>query len=89
MVGDERAPSFIDKFMIKSRQDPLVPIGALATVGFLVSGDLDFSDLKFVLSANRHVLLSVLPFPQETSPARMNTRALPRVHGGVLNTTPY
>ncbi|CAM9423441.1 unnamed protein product [Laminaria digitata] len=42
MVGDERAPSFIDKFMLKARQDPLVPIGALATVGFLVSGIYSF-----------------------------------------------
>lgn len=40
MVGDERAPSFIDKFMVKARKDPLVPVGALATVGFLVSGKL-------------------------------------------------
>lgn len=40
MVGDERAPSFIDKFMVKARKDPLVPVGALATVGFLVSGEL-------------------------------------------------
>lgn len=42
MVGDERAPSFIDKFMVKARKDPLVPVGALATVGFLVSGIYSF-----------------------------------------------
>lgn len=38
MVGDKRAPSFYEKFMVKAKKDPLVPVGALATVGFLVSG---------------------------------------------------
>lgn len=38
MVGDERVPSFSEKFMAKAGKDPLVPIGAAATVGFLVSG---------------------------------------------------
>ena len=38
MIGDERVPPFADKFMTKAKKDPLVPIGALATLGFLVSG---------------------------------------------------
>lgn len=38
VVMDERAPSFFEKFAVKAKQDPLVPIGAMATVGFLVSG---------------------------------------------------
>lgn len=35
---DERAPSFFEKLAVKGKKEPLVPIGALATVGFLVSG---------------------------------------------------
>lgn len=35
---DERAPSFFEKFAVKAKKEPLVPIGAIATVGFLVSG---------------------------------------------------
>lgn len=38
VVMDERAPSFFEKFAVKAKQEPLVPIGAIATVGFLVSG---------------------------------------------------
>lgn len=38
VVMDERAPSFLEKFAVKAKKEPLVPIGALATVGFLVSG---------------------------------------------------
>lgn len=38
MAGDERSPKFMDKFWAKASKDPFVPIGALATVGFLVSG---------------------------------------------------
>lgn len=40
---DERAPSFFEKLAVKGKKEPLVPIGALATVGFLVSGMAMFS----------------------------------------------
>eukprot|EP00752_Nemacystus_decipiens_P010980 g9757.t1 len=39
---DERAPSFFEKFAVKAKKEPLVPIGAIATVGFLVSGIYSF-----------------------------------------------
>ncbi|CAB1096170.1 unnamed protein product [Ectocarpus sp. CCAP 1310/34] len=39
---DERAPSFFEKLAVKGKKEPLVPIGALATVGFLVSGIYSF-----------------------------------------------
>ncbi|CAN0426259.1 unnamed protein product, partial [Ascophyllum nodosum] len=49
MIGDERVPPFADKFMTKAKKDPLVPIGALATLGFLVSGIYSFK------KGNRHL----------------------------------
>eukprot|EP00903_Cladosiphon_okamuranus_P018095 g16653.t1 len=39
---DERAPSFFQKLAVKAKKEPLVPIGALATLGFLVSGIYSF-----------------------------------------------
>ncbi|CAM9093101.1 unnamed protein product [Pylaiella littoralis] len=42
VVMDERAPSFFEKFAVKAKKEPLVPIGAIATVGFLVSGIYSF-----------------------------------------------
>lgn len=35
---DETRLSVLDRFMVKAKKDPLVPVGALATVGFLLSG---------------------------------------------------
>lgn len=30
-----------ERFMVKAKKDPLVPVGALATIGFLLSGEFD------------------------------------------------
>lgn len=53
VVMDERAPSFFEKFAVKAKKEPLVPIGALATVGFLVSGTRE-NQLKSELKKNEN-----------------------------------
>ncbi|CAM9185925.1 unnamed protein product [Hapterophycus canaliculatus] len=50
VVMDKRAPSFFEKFAVKAKKEPLVPIGAIATVGFLVSGIYSFKQGNKVLS---------------------------------------
>mmetsp|Transcript_27101 Transcript_27101/g.42540 ORF Transcript_27101/g.42540 Transcript_27101/m.42540 type:complete len:100 (-) Transcript_27101:447-746(-) len=42
--------SFFDKFSRKCIEEPLVPIGALATVGFLTGGLVSFRNGKAALS---------------------------------------
>lgn len=40
MAGRAPVPlSAWDRFLVKAKEDPLVPIGAAATVGFLLSGE--------------------------------------------------
>lgn len=42
MADKEQAGlTFYERFMVKAKKDPLVPVGALATIGFLVSGEFD------------------------------------------------
>lgn len=42
MVGQAPAPlTPWDRFVVKAKQDPLVPIGAAATIGFLLSGEFE------------------------------------------------
>mmetsp|Transcript_31174 Transcript_31174/g.41243 ORF Transcript_31174/g.41243 Transcript_31174/m.41243 type:complete len:100 (+) Transcript_31174:73-372(+) len=42
--------SFFEKFMRKSKEEPLVPLGAMATLGFLGAGLWSFRNGKAALS---------------------------------------